>query len=666
MKVWKGKFGEKEVLKVLVKPKVVNSTEYQPKHHVHIVDRSGSMYSDIKNLIEDVKKTISLINEKDLLSVIWFSSENQAKILLQGANKNTPNLDKLLDSIASTVGCTCFSYPLELLHNLIEETKIISGIFNITLFTDGQPVVNWSVEKEEQLCVENLSKNKNEILAFNSIGYGSCYNEKFLKKLSSMSPMGRQFHATDINEYSNIWNNNYNLISNCVLYNLKIEADNSDIIFISNNEYNLVKNEFSSSVIGKDENIFYIITDNVNKVKINGEYVKSYDDFEVDDSFKFVLAYQYYSAMNYISALEILGSDLKDIYLTNKMINSFTYSEKQEMLETLKDAVLSETNRFVEGKSNKKLVPNKKAFCIFDLLSILYKNNCYYIPSDSYNKITASNTEKDDNFRSIKGTALGSFRTMSFNKSKLNISIDYNYEGIVKLDENDNINLPSEIVAKSFRKHTLIKDGVFNMQVLRCAVTVATLKDINKKYYDIVEEKEINGEKYIVVDIKLKKIPIINMSMHESSLDDIIESVKEMNYLKNTLKAIKKENKENESDVYSLFKDLSEEELNTLKTKYNISRQGWHSNPYKKAKKEELDFYEAREIEFTISDEKNVDISEPKEMLNRIVELESQLMGSKLAKVLTGTFWEDLKEVKTDKYEYNGLTVKTKKTKVYY
>ena len=41
-------------------------------------------------------------------------------------------------------------------------------------------------------------------------------------------------------------------------------------------------------------------------------------------------------------------------------------------------------------------------------------------------------------------------------------------------------------------------------------------------------------------------------------------------------------------------------------------------------------------------------------------------MGSKLAKVLTGTFWEDLKEVKTDKYEYNGLTVKTKKTKVYY
>lgn len=41
-------------------------------------------------------------------------------------------------------------------------------------------------------------------------------------------------------------------------------------------------------------------------------------------------------------------------------------------------------------------------------------------------------------------------------------------------------------------------------------------------------------------------------------------------------------------------------------------------------------------------------------------------MSKKIAKVLTGTFWNELKEIKTDKYQYNDLIVKTKKTKVYY
>ena len=62
MKVFKSKFGNKDVVKLIIKPKESKSTEYQPKHHVHIIDRSGSMSGEIKALIEDVKKTIELIN----------------------------------------------------------------------------------------------------------------------------------------------------------------------------------------------------------------------------------------------------------------------------------------------------------------------------------------------------------------------------------------------------------------------------------------------------------------------------------------------------------------------------------------------------------------------------------------------------------------------------
>lgn len=666
MKVFKSKFGNKDVIKLIIKPKESKSTEYQPKHHVHIIDRSGSMSGEIKALIEDVKKTIELINEKDLLSVIWFSSENQAKILLQGANKNTPNIDKLLDSIASTIGCTCFSYPLELLNQLIEETKIMCNIYNITLFTDGEPVVNWSVKVEEEKCLASLVKSKNEIIAFNSVGYGNGYNEKFLKKLSATSPMGRQFHASNIDDYKNIWSNNYNMITNCILHGLDIQADGSDIIYLNNNEYSISKDSFTSNVIGKDENVFYIITDSYKTIRIDGNSIKDFEEFDIGEEFKYVLAYQYYSSMKYMDTLEILGKELKDIYLTNKMINSFTYSEKQDMLQSLKEAVLDESKRFIEGKSSKKLIPNKKAFCIFDLLNILYKNNAYYIPTSNYNKITANKSEKDENFKSIPNTSMGSFRTLSFNKSKLNISIDYNYEGTIELDELDKISLPKTITVKSFKKHTLVKDGVFNMTNLECAVNIETLKELNKKYYDIVKEIEIYGVKHIVININLKKIPIINMNMNDFALDDLIDIVAKMNFLKEKLKGIKKEAKVNESDIYYLFKDLSEDELNLLKTKYNISRQGWHSNPYKKSTKEELDFYEAKEIEFVTKTTVEETIEGVKEIQDRITEYELVLMGCKLAKILTGTFWEELEEVKTDKYEYKDLTVKTKKTKVYY
>lgn len=666
MKVFKSKFGNKDVVKLIIKPKESKSTEYQPKHHVHVIDRSGSMSGEIKALIEDVKKTIELINEKDLLSVIWFSSENQAKILLQGANKNTPNIDKLLDSIASTIGCTCFSYPLELLNQLIEETKVMCNIYNVTLFTDGEPVVNWSVKVEEEKCLTSLAKSKNEIIAFNSIGYGNGYNEKFLKKLSVTSPMGRQFHASNIDDYKNIWNNNYNMITNCILHSLDIQAPDSDIIYLNNNEYSISRDKFTSNVIGKDENTFYIITDSYKTIKIDGHQIKDFEEFEIGEEFKYVLAYQYYASMKYMDTLEILGKELKDIYLTNKMINSFTYSEKQDMLQALKEAVLDESKRFIEGKSKSKLIPNKKAFCIFDLLNILYRNNAYYIPTSNYNKITASKSEKDENFKSIPNTSMGSFRTLSFNKSKLNISIDYNYEGTIDLDESDKISLPKTITVKSFKKHTLVKDGVFNMTNLECAVNVETLKELNKKHYDIVREIEIYGVKHIVININLKKIPIINMNMNDFALDDLIEVVAKMNFLKEKLKGIKKESKASESDVYYLFKDLSEDELNLLKTKYNVSRQGWHSNPYKKSTKEELDFYEAKEIEFVTKTAIEDNLEDVKEIQDRITEYELILMGCKLAKVLTGTFWEELKEVKTDKYEYKDLTIKTKKTKVYY
>lgn len=666
MKIEKGKFNGKDVVKISIKPKIEKTTEYQPKHNVHILDRSGSMSSDIKNLIEDVKNSIKFMDDRDLLSVIWFSSHQEAKILLKGANKNTPNIEKLLDSIAYTLGTTCFSYPLELLSELIEETKILCPIFNVSLFTDGEPVVNWSVESEIEKCIKEINKNKEYIISFNTVGYGNFYNEKLLKSLSEITPMGRKFHAKVIDEYKNIWNNNYKMINNCVLYSLNISCDNADIIYINNNEYNLVKNTFTSNVLGREENVFYVICEDYKNIRINKDKIVNFDDFIIDEDFKYVLVYQYYSNNNNIEALDILGGDLKDIYLTNKLINSFTFTEKQEMKDVLKEAVIDKSKRFLEGKSTKKLIPKKNAFCIMDLLNILYKNSAWYIPLTNYTKISASKSEKVDNAIVDKDSYIGNFKTMSFNKTKLNISIDYTKNVNIVIDKSDKLNVPNNITVKGFGKHTIIKDGVLNIPKLRVAVDFNTLNEINKAVsVSFVENKVINETSYTVIDIDLSKIPIINMKLSEMDLDDYLTEFKKLNYLKNKHKKIKQDSKEKGEDIYYLFKDLNQEELEILKNKYNVSRQGWFSAPYKSTPKGQLDFYEVKELEI-VCDEEVVCNVDDINLLSLITEIELNLMGCKIAKLSLGDLWKELKDLGKGKYEYNNIIFKTKKTKVYY
>lgn len=53
-------------------------------HHIHILDRSGSMSWSIKELIENVKATIDLVDKNDLISILWFSSPGEYRTLIKG------------------------------------------------------------------------------------------------------------------------------------------------------------------------------------------------------------------------------------------------------------------------------------------------------------------------------------------------------------------------------------------------------------------------------------------------------------------------------------------------------------------------------------------------------------------------------------------------------
>ena len=129
--------------------KKVEETSVERLHHIHILDRSGSMYSNIDRLVENVKQTIDFMADNDLISVIWFSGEGECKALLKGATKS-PDLFKLLDTMKSILSCTCFSEPLQLANEVIDELKALCPNFSVTMFTDGETVTSHSREEEER------------------------------------------------------------------------------------------------------------------------------------------------------------------------------------------------------------------------------------------------------------------------------------------------------------------------------------------------------------------------------------------------------------------------------------------------------------------------------------------------------------------------------------
>lgn len=66
--------------------KETNSLSVNQLHHIHILDRSGSMGKEINNLIDAVSETIKVVNDNDLISIIWFSSPGQFRTLINWKN----------------------------------------------------------------------------------------------------------------------------------------------------------------------------------------------------------------------------------------------------------------------------------------------------------------------------------------------------------------------------------------------------------------------------------------------------------------------------------------------------------------------------------------------------------------------------------------------------
>ena len=515
-----------EVKKVTTSPKV---------HHIQILDRSGSMAGHIHQLISQVQKTLDLMGGQDLVSIVWFSSPGQYRTLVKGAKKS-PELVKMLDSLRSTLGTTCFSDPMKEVKQIVEELSPLCPDISITLFTDGQAVTSWSPEEEENRTLDLVKSFKDKVISVNTVGYSNFYRQDFLKSLSSLSEFGVFTHSSNIEDYYQIFRNNFERIVEGKIENVHIEYPlDIDGIYLNRKFTKMEKLEMWMSRLDKNKNQFFLVG--------KGDFTFIYNDKEIFSkdlkeevadptvkNFLYSYAYGLYYTNKRRESLEVLAC-LRDKALLDSHMSAFTFDECAMHQALLEKAVLNTGNRIIEGVAKANYLPPKDAFCVMDLMQMLAKSKAFYLPfhkeAEEYERIGKKTTDTHDMFVWGSDPVLAEFSDMVWNKDKVNLSVRICVPGTVKLNPKEarEVGLPETVDSQIFRNHTFIKDGSLNIKKVIVLMPETLYNEIQgkRKILEMLDNdkalmKKVSsdyGKPYVMVRIMLSRIPIINASYNE-------------------------------------------------------------------------------------------------------------------------------------------------------
>lgn len=510
-------------------------------HHIMILDRSGSMYTSINELIDVVQNSFNYVNENDYLTVMYFSSAGQYRTVIKAAKKQD-SLTKLMDSMRSTLGCTCFSESLKEVNSIIDELGSLAPI-SVTLYTDGQPIVPWSIQEEESRCFIELTKMKDKIYSFNTIGFSNYYNQELLKKFSSYSEFGTFTHSSQIKEYEKIFTHNFNIISDIVCEKVDISTVNQlvDVIYLNRSFTKMTNGEFCLSKIDKRKNQFFLISDDEFEFMYNGKWYPS-KDVKINmnpatiTNFYYAYAYNLYYSGDRKASLDILSINLHDRALIDSHMSSFTFDESAKHLKKLENALFNNGQRFIDGIADDNYLPAEDALCVMDILNFLQESGkSFYIPYSknvkSYDRIGKKTEESVNYFIWTDKEIRASFSDFVYNKEHMNLSIRFTIPGIVNFNPKraKALNMPLTMESIIYKNHTIIKDGNLNIKQIEVLIhhedyeTLETNDCIEMNQDGVWETVTIEDELYYRRILNFEGFPIINgMYINKSkSIEDI-------------------------------------------------------------------------------------------------------------------------------------------------
>lgn len=594
--------------------------EKESTNHILIYDRSGSMYGLLPKLTEDLIDRMKLIPVNDTVTIGYFSGEGQYNFILKGfkvtESKDYFLLEKAIRANSTAIGLTCFSEILkETSETIIKDLSIFSNRFALTFFTDGQPVCN-NYTKEIADIEDVISKLNNQITVGLLVGYGNYYNKELMTKMAE-GLGGSLTHSSDLPTF-NIALTNFITDSQDTENKIKIEVKDrvGNIYFsINGNSINVYQPKdghiLYTPIKGRGKNYLYTITssdaDFLQKAASNNdklEYVKL-TDANVGNGTKIEAFIKGLYAASYIltqraktdQAIEILSA-LGDTALIDIVNNAFTNDEYGNAEKRMEECIVSPKKRFLNGR-NTSYLPKADAFCLLDLIDLLCEDEQAYLytqdPSFKYKRIGVASVTKEGypEFTPDKNNKCR-FSTLSWNESKLNLSVLMNITGSVKLPKNYKKNgfTSNKFDTFVWRNYTIVKDGFLNTSCLPITMSESTFNKLKKECLISANTTYIP---YNIYSLDLSKLPIINRSIADgkTSAKVLFSKIYEELKLKALLKVYKyfKSGFEPETSVYALT-GLTDAQINYLK-ELGITDKGF--NP----PSEEVtstDFYYAKEF----------------------------------------------------------------------
>lgn len=508
------------------KPVVKQNTTH---NHVWLFDRSGSMTNTIHGLVDDMVQQLDLLPNGDFLTLGWFSGEGQSAFIISGHRleaSSRPVIVGQLRKYASTVGTTCFSEILGQTAPLMDTLNEFDPLTNLVFFTDGHPVVN-NYAAEVSKITSALHALRSRVAAAVLIGYGPYYNKELMAEMAEI--LGATFiHSSSLTDYNTATRQ---FLTDAAeiggrRISVQLPANHSPYPCFSLNGDSLVvyapdtEGVFYYAPPRRGRNSFWSITTEPQTDLECSTLLDSADPKDLDAG---VLRAVYGAALmlsqrtKVDAAMEILNA-LGDAALVNRLVNAFTNDEYGAAESNIRQAIRSPKGRWTAGYS--RALPKRDAYCLVDLMDMLTDDGALFLPGHpafQYRRIGVKTTPKAGApvFKTNDLAAIP-IDTLTWNDSKLNLSVTCRLPGTVKLDENaEKFGFAANYPTYKWRSYSLVRDGNYNVNQLPVLVKPATANCL-------VDSNLANRGKWpaedgrVPVIIDLTKLPVMNRQMADN------------------------------------------------------------------------------------------------------------------------------------------------------